>query len=184
MKKWLCLWVLLFSAVVSAGTVNGTPADHDQLRNLLKLTQEAINNDQPERLEPYLHKDYVITVMNQELVTKDHTLKQLFHDWFKKPDAILKSLRIAPEATIETRIYGDRFGLCYGTSVDTYELSDGREFAFDSKWTATLIKDAGQWKLLALHVGVDPIENPLIDGYRSGMGFGGVMIEFGRLLFD
>jgi hypothetical protein len=184
MKKWFCLLVLLFPAVVFAEAVSGTPADHDQLRHLLEMAQEAINNDNPDQLEAYLHKDYVITVMNQELVTKDRTLKELFNDWFKKPDAILKSLTVKPEATIETRIYDDRFGVCYGTSVDTYTLQDGREFSFDSKWTATVIKQDGQWKLLALHVGVDPIENPLIDGYRSGMGFGGVMIEFGRLLFD
>jgi hypothetical protein len=184
MKKWLIVFVMLFSATVLADAETGTQADHDQLRQLLKTAQEAVNSDHPELLEAYLHKDHVITVMNQELVNQERPLKQLLHDWFKKPDAILKGLRIAPEATIETRIYGGRFGVCYGTSVDTYELSDGREFAFDSKRTATVIKENGQWKLLALHVGVDPIENPLIDGYRGGLGFGGVMIEFSRLLFD
>ncbi|MEN8180722.1 MAG: nuclear transport factor 2 family protein [Pseudomonadota bacterium] len=184
MKKWFFVLIMVFFSSISAASDTGTQADHDQLRQLLKTAQEAVNSDRPELLEEYLHKDYIITVMNQEVVTQERPLKQLFHDWFKKPDAILKSLRIDPEATIETRIYGGRFGFCYGTSVDTYALSDGREFAFDSKWTATLIKEDEQWKLLALHVGVDPIENPLIDGYRSGLGFGGVMIEFGRLLFD
>ena len=183
MKILLFLLTLLFAALASAEGDNGTPADHDQLRGLLKAAREAVNSDRPELLEAHLHPDYVITVMNQELVTKDHPLEQLFHDWFKKPGAILKSLRIAPEATIETKIYDGRFGIVYGTSVDTYQLSDDREFSFDSKWTATVIKQGDEWKLLALHVGVDPIENPLIDGYRSGMGFGGVVIEFGRLLF-
>ena len=184
MKQCWFLLVMLLSTLVMAEGNSGTPADHEQLRRLLITAQESVNNDHPEQLEAYLHPDHVITVMNQELVTKERTLTQLFHDWFKKPDAVLKSLHVEPQASLQTKIYDGRFGICYGTSVDTYELSDGRKFDFDSKWTATLIKEDGQWKLLALHVGVDPIENPLIDGYRSGMGFGGVLIEFGRLLFD
>ena len=183
MQRLILFWVMLLPFVCTAATDTGTEADHQQLRELLKIARQAVNNDQPALLEEHLHPDYVITVMNQQVVTKDMTLEQLFHDWFKKPDAILKGLQIQPEATIKTNIYGDSFGVCYGTSADTYELSDGRKFTFDSKWTATLIKDDGQWKLLALHVGVDPISNPLIDGYRKGLGFGGVFIEFNRRLF-
>ena len=181
MKKLIFLVVLLTSTVTLAATDTGTEADHEQLRQLLTTVQEAVNNDQLELVEAHLHQDYVITVMNQEVVTKDWTLKQLFNEWFKKPDAFIKSLKIAPVASIETKIYDGRFGVCYGTSTDSYELADGRSFDFNSKWTATMIKEGDQWKLLALHVGVDPIENTLIDGYRTALGFGGVVIEISRL---
>jgi ketosteroid isomerase-like protein len=184
MKKLICIIALLTSTVTFAATNTGTEADHEQLRQLLIATQEAVNNDRLEELEAHLHEDYVITVMNQQIVTRDRTLTQLFNEWFKKPDAIIKSLKIAPVASVETRIYDGRFGFCYGTSTDSYELADGRSFAFESKWTATMIKQGDQWKLLALHVGVDPIENPLIDGYRAGFGFGGVLIEINRGLFN
>lgn len=184
MKKILFALLLLVSICASAATNTGTKADHEQLRQLLNTAQEAVNSDQPELLQAFLHKDYVITMMNQELVTQEKTLKQLFHDWFKKPGAILKGMHIEPEATIQSNIYEGRFGVSYGTSVDTYELSDGRSFTFNSKWTASMIKEDEQWKLVSLHIGVDPIENPLIDGYRSAFGFGGVIIEINRWLFD
>ena len=184
MKRLLAVSFLLVSFATCASTDTGTEADHEQLRQLLQQAQVAVNGDRPELLEAHLHKDYVITVMNQEVVTRDRTLVQLFHEWFKQPGAILKSLQTRPEASIKTNIYQGRFGVCYGTSVDTYELSDGRKFEFNSNWTATVIKEDDRWKLLALHVGVDPIENPLIDAYRSGLGFGGVLIEIGRRLFD
>jgi ketosteroid isomerase-like protein len=181
MKQLICIIAFLTSTVTLAATNTGTEADHEQLRQLLITVQEAVNKDQLDTLEAYLHEDYVITVMNQEVVTKEWTLTQLFNEWFKKPDAIIKSLKIAPVASIETNIYDGRFGVCYGTSIDSYELADGRSFEFNSKWTATMLKEGDQWKLLALHVGVDPIENTLIDGYRSAFGFGGVLIEIGRL---
>ncbi|MBT8127704.1 MAG: nuclear transport factor 2 family protein [Gammaproteobacteria bacterium] len=181
MKKLICIFALLTSTVTLAATNTGTEADHEQLRQLLISVQEAVNKDQIDMLEAHLHEDYVITVMNQEVVTKDWTLEQLFNEWFKKSDAFIKSLKIAPVASIETNIYDGRFGVCYGISTDSYELADGRSFEFNSKWTATMLKEGDQWKLLALHVGVDPIENTLIDGYRTALGFGGVLIEISRL---
>ena len=184
MKPLFFMLAMLIPITIPAATDTGTEADHDQLRQLLKTVQEAVNSDQPELLEAYLHKDYVITVINQEIATREKSLKQLFHEWFKKPDAILKRLHTEPEASIKTNIYGGQFGVCYGTSVDTYELADGRQFQFDSKWTATVIKEGERWKLLSLHVGVDPIDNPLIDGYRRAFGLGGVIIEINRRLFN
>ncbi|WP_078119791.1 DUF4440 domain-containing protein [Thiosocius teredinicola] len=184
MNNYLMVLLILLSFGATAATDTGTEEDHRQLRELLTMAQTAVNNDQPSLLQSHLHKDYVITVMNQEVLTDGRTVEQLFYDWFKKPDAVLKSMHVEPQATIKTNIYEGKFGICHGTSTDTYELADGRTFAFDSKWTASMIKEGDDWKLVALHVGVDPINNPLIDGYRSGLGFGGVAIEINRLLFE
>ena len=183
MKLLVFLISMSLSIICPAATDSGTEEDHAQLRDLLTKATEAVNTDHPEILDALLHPDHVITVMDQEVVSADKTVRQLFDEWFKNPDSPLKSLQIKPTATIRTNIYDGRFGVCYGTSVDLFKLRDGRSIQFDSKWTATLIKEDGRWKLLALHVGVNPIENELIDGYRSGLGFGGVGIELKRL-FD
>ena len=183
MKKLLFALMVLLSMCATAATDTGTEADHEQLRQLLNAAQEAVNNDQPELLDVHLHKDSVVTLMNQEVVTQGTSFKQVFYEWFKKPGAILKSLHTEPTASIRTKIYDGRFGVCYGTAVDTYDLSSGRQITFHSKWTATVIKEDEQWKLLALHVGVDPIKNPLIDGYRGAFGLQGVLIEINRRLF-
>ncbi len=183
MKALLFLLATLACTASWAATDTGTEADHAQLRQLLKIAREAINTNRPQLLESHLHKDYVINMMNQEVANQGKPLTQLFQEWFKQPGALLKSMHAVPTAAIKTNIYDGRFGVCYGTSVDTYQLKDGRSFTFDSKWTATVIKEREEWKLLALHVGVDPIDNPLIDGYRRAMGLGGVVIEIKRL-FD
>ena len=50
MKKLVFALLLLVSIGVSAATDTGTEADHDQLRQLLKTAQEAVNSDRPEML--------------------------------------------------------------------------------------------------------------------------------------
>lgn len=181
MKKLFILLAILISTGSGAATNTGTEADHDQLRQLLATAREAINAGQPELLVPFLHKDHIITVITQEIVNENKQIKQWYAEWFQKPDSPLQRMTTEPRASILTNIYDGKFGVCYGTSVDTYELKDGRTFKMDAKWTATVLKENGQWKLLALHVGVDPINNALIDSYRSALGLGGVMIEIKQL---
>lgn len=181
MKKLFILLAILISTGSEAATNTGTEADHDQLRQLLATAREAINAGQPELLVPFLHKDHVITVITQEIVNENKSIKQWYAEWFQKPGSPLQRMTTEPKASILTNIYDGKFGVCYGASIDTYELKDGRTFKMDAKWTATVLKENGQWKLLALHVGVDPINNALIDSYRSALGLGGVMIEIKQL---
>ena len=35
------------------------------------------------------------------------------------------------------------------------------------RWTATVIKEGDAWKVAAVHVGVDPLDNPILSGAVS-----------------
>ena len=182
MNKLITILFIFFLPIsVNSATDTGTEADHEQLREMLVLVTEAINSGEPTQLDQYLHKDFAVTLMTQEVMTQQKPIKHYFDKWFNKEGSLIKSMMTDPEASIRTNIYDGKFGMVYGTTVDTYGLKDGREFSFNAGWTATLIKEENEWKLLALHVGVNPINNPLINGYRSWMGLGGVGIEIGRL---
>jgi hypothetical protein len=51
------------------------------------------------------------------------------------------------------QIYTATFAVARGSTKERYELADGRGFDFDGRWTATAIRDNGQWKVLAVHAG-------------------------------
>jgi ketosteroid isomerase-like protein len=183
MYKRILMTLLCLAPIVplSAAGGSGTEEDHEELRKLLTLVKEATDQNRAELLKPYLHEDFVMTVLNQQVAVGRDGLEKLFDDWFQQEGAPLKSLVIEPAATVPTRIVDDRFGTVYGTSADTYELADGDKFVFNSHWTATVLKEDGRWKVVTVHVGVDPLDNPLINAYRKAMGLGGVAIEFGKL---
>ena len=55
----------------------------------------------------------------------------------------------------------------------------------DTRWSATLVKEDGNWKVAMLHVGTDFLDNPVLDGlekYASifgiGAGIGGLLLGF------
>jgi hypothetical protein len=47
--------------------------------------------------------------------------------------------------------------------MERYELADGRGFDIAGRWTATMIKDNGQWRILAIHAGTNFLDNPVIN---------------------
>jgi hypothetical protein len=137
--------------------------DHEALRGLLKVFTEAFNSRNIEPLTPYLHKDFTVTMVNQDLVTSPKELKGYLDKQFNGPGAILKDVRIQPETDIPTVFLEGRFGINRGGSTDTYTLKDGRTFVLKTRWTGTAIKQDGQWKVLNAHIGLNIIDNPILD---------------------
>jgi hypothetical protein len=158
----------MFFACLVAGIARGAEAekdkkDHDELRALLKTFTQAFNSRQIEPLVPYLHKDFSVTMVNQDLVTTPKGMKDYLDKQFTGPGAILKDARIQPEPDIPTIFFEGRFGINRGSSTDTYTLKDGRVFVLKTRWTGTAIKEDGKWKALNAHIGLNIIDNPILD---------------------
>jgi len=153
---------------LSAGRVAGADGeqdkrDHDELRALLKLFTQSFNSRNIDALLPYLHKDFSVTMVNQDVVTTAKDLKGYIDKQFNAPDSPLKNVQIAPEADIRTVLFDGRFGVNRGSSTDTYTLKDGRVFTLQTRWTGTAIQDEGKWKVLNAHIGLNILDNPILD---------------------
>jgi hypothetical protein len=141
--------------------------DHDELRALLKIFTQAFNTRQIAPLEPYLHKNFSVTMVNQDLVTKPGEITTYLDKQFNAPGALLQDVKIQPEADILTEFYEGRIGVNRGGSTDTYVLKDGRSFTLKTRWSGAAIYQDGKWKVLTAHIGLNPLENPIIDALDS-----------------
>ena len=158
---------LLSGGAATAGEEDPNKKDHDELRVLLKIFTDAFNSGNVEPLVPHLHKDFSVTMINQDLVTNRETLNDYLKKRLTAPQSPLKDVKIAPEADISTVFFNGRFGVNRGSSTDTYTLKDGRVFTLKTRWTGTAIQEDGKWKVLNAHIGLNPIENPIIDGVEK-----------------
>jgi hypothetical protein len=106
-------------------------------------------------------------MVNQDLVTTPAELKGYIDKQFSGPGALLKDVRIEPEPDIPTVFFEGRFGINRGGSTDTYTLKDGRVFVLKTRWTGTAIKQDGKWKVLNAHIGLNIIDNPILDAMNQ-----------------
>ena len=52
-------------------------------------------------------------------------------------------------------------------------MADGRSFDMAGRWTATMIKEDGQWKLLAIHSGTNFLDNPVLNAVEKSTVYTG-----------
>ncbi len=123
---------------------------------------KAVNAVDVDLMAPLLSEKVSITMVDQSVITSPKELKDYFRKMFQAEGALLKSVHIDPSADMETVFLNDSLGINRGSSTDSYTLKSGREVVFHTRWTSTVIKDGGKWKLLTLHVGVNFLDNPVL----------------------
>jgi len=137
-------------------------ADHDALRALRAKAVVAINSQDSRALASCCAREFVFTAIDQTVVTNEAQFAALFDRMFRGKAAIVTSLKADPEAAILTRFIDQNTGICYGSTKDTYTMKDGRVVVMNARWTATVVKENGEWKVAAAHVGVDFLNNPVL----------------------
>jgi hypothetical protein len=178
----LCFIALL---IASSAFAQQREQDHEELRAMLKTATEAMNTRNFDALVPLFHNTFSITTVDQKLFTNLAEFKAYYESLYNGENAPLKSIVFKPEADALTEFVGENIGLSHGTSTDTYNFSDGDTRVMASRWTATVIKDNGKWKIVNLHIGANLFDNPVVSAVKSyaykagiGAGLGGLIVGF------
>ncbi len=188
MKKLHARCLLVCSAIfliAGGAAAEERQQDHDELRALLRTATEAMNSKNFDALTPLFHGKCSITTVDQKLFTNVADFKTYCEGLSKGDKAVVKSIVFKPEADALTEFVGDNIGLSHGVSTDAYTFPDGDVRTMTSRWTATVIKDNGKWKILNLHIGTNFLDNPVVAAlkgyvYKAGLGggAGGLIVGF------
>jgi ketosteroid isomerase-like protein len=172
---------IAFCLLLAARPLSAQPAsqaaDHEALRKLNTDVINAINTRDMQRVDALLNKPFMSTLVSQDSFTDVNRLKAYYDDLFTRPILRFKKITLAAEADEPAQIYTGTFAVARGSTNDVYELADGRTFTVPGRWTATVIKNGGQWKILAVHTGVNFVDNPVITAIEKStlyFGAGGV----------
>ena len=134
-------------------------ADHAALRALKAVYEQAVRDNQIDRLGPYLHQDFHGVMVTGRSVNSLGDLQQFWRDMknlIGERGTYMTTLN--PERSI---ILGD-IALARGTTDDVVKTDDGTEFKFSSQWTATLQRDGASWKIRSVQGTMDPVANPFV----------------------
>lgn len=137
-------------------------ADHQALRELLKKAVDAINAQNVPGLQGCFAKEFVFTSPDQMVITSGEELQAYYERFFTNAEAPITKMQTEVQADILTRFTAANAGYCYGTSLDIYTLKNGRQVKINSRWTAVVVKENDAWKVAAVHVGVNFLDNPVM----------------------
>lgn len=162
-KTILFLFVFLMCVSVAAFAEENRDADHNKLRELKSKVTNAFNKRDAREIASCFTEKFSITTIDQTTLTSVPEIENYFYKFFVAKDAIVADLKVVPEASVPTEFVDSDNGYCYGKTIETYKMKDGRSVSMESKWTAALHRENGEWKIAAIHAGVDFLDNPVLD---------------------
>lgn len=137
-------------------------ADSEQLRQLREsLTEAVLAGDVEKQIEKVI-PDVVTIWQNNQVAVGHDGLREFFSDIGSAGEEnIFRGYTERPTSDKVTILPGGNTAIAYGKSVPHYKWL-GLDFDLENRWSATLLKLDGQWKLAAYHVSGNIVDNPVL----------------------
>jgi hypothetical protein len=138
----------------------------------------ALNARDYTKLLPQLTPGVVITFQNSEVARGRDGVKTLLEQNTKGPGGMVQNFRIDAKADDTPKSYGESTAVITGSATETFLMANGKNLELDGRWTATVVREEGQWRLAALHTSADIFTNPMIEATKKA----GTMASVASLL--
>ncbi|MDF1842550.1 MAG: nuclear transport factor 2 family protein [Rubripirellula sp.] len=150
------------------GNESSQKADREQLLQLREaLTEAVIAGDVEEQIK-YVLPD-VVTIWQTNQVAQGHDgLRDFLSEVSPGGENIFQGYTERPTSDNVTILPGSNTAIAHGTSVPHYKWL-GMEFDLENRWSATLLKTDGQWKLATYHVSGNLIDNPVLTAAKQAI---------------
>jgi ketosteroid isomerase-like protein len=169
-------WFALILTLALAAPVFAQAEDpaHGELRAMRTALLDAITKQDIDKVLPLLHPNVVVTWQNGE-VNRGHAGVRAFFERMGRQS--FGGYKVPPEPDELTILHGGTTGISFGRSVGQFNLL-GSSWEFENRWTATLVKQNGQWLVASYHVSWNALDNPLLNtATRSlAMAAGGALL--------
>lgn len=142
-----------------APTTGSEDPVHTELRALKANLLEAIKSRDIEAMLKFTTPEVVVTWQNNEVCRGHDDLRKFYAEL--GADAF-KAYKVEPTADTLTTTFGGDAGVVAGHSVGSYSLF-GKDYEFDNRWTAAVVKKDGQWLLASYHVSLNALDNPILN---------------------
>ena len=156
----------LFAALFIAITVHSQPAtspDADAAKAIGELRDGLVgsfNSGDIDRLLTFLDTNAVVTWQNGEVCEGPSAVKAYYERMMKGDKPIVSKVTADPKI-LGRHVQGE-WAVSWGNLNDLFVLTDGRELALDSRFTATLVRRGDHWRVSAFHVSVNAFENSVM----------------------
>ncbi|MCC2098370.1 MAG: DUF4440 domain-containing protein [Hyphomicrobiales bacterium] len=180
-RATITAFMALWPAFAMAQTT-GTPDDHDALRALKEKAVAVVNNRDYATARAILHDPFMATVITQDAFTDFNDVKSFFEGLYTRDFLRMKEIHFSAEADDYSTVYTGTFALTKGSTLERYELADGRSFDMKGRWTAVSIKDGNEWKIAAIHMGTNFLDNPVLNAIEKSVMWTGAGGAAGGLL--
>jgi ketosteroid isomerase-like protein len=161
----------------AAAQSDAPPADraqlaaiHAELRAVKDRLVQAVNTKNSAALMAEVTPDVAFTAINNDSVVGIDKLKAYYDKMLTGSSRFLNDFSISAEADDLSRLYANNtVAVATGHADARLDLraGSGMKYTLPLRWTATLSRSDGSWKLAAIHFSADLSDNPYLTALSS-----------------
>jgi len=134
-------------------------ADHEALRKIKAVYEEAVKSDDLTKLSPHLGANITAVTPTGEEVKGAKELQSYFKSIW---NLIGKGGTYQVKVNVtNTDLYAD-IAVSYGTTDEFVKTAEGKEYKFPMLWTAVARRDGDGWKAIRMHGSMNPLTNVFV----------------------
>ena len=156
----LAAWPFLASSVAIAQTPESEAAD------LATSLADSIGSGDFARAGTLLAPDVVVTFQNGDVSRGRDDAVKYANGMFNGQGALVQAYSGAPVVTGVATV-DESTRVVTGTSTDRMTLSSGAPMVLETRWTATIARRDGAWKIASLHLSTNMLDNPIIEKMKT-----------------
>ena len=158
-----------FAAAQEPPTQEPDAEVHNALRQLKATMEKAMNERDLDTIVAHVDPNVVFTTMNGDVCRGPQQIGAYFDKMLRAPGHIVKDVKVSFEVDQLTTLYGGDTGIATGSSKDHYELTDGKTFDINGRWTCTMIRSGDRWVIAAFHYSANVFDNPILGEYKAAI---------------
>jgi ketosteroid isomerase-like protein len=191
----LLLVANLLHALPAAAESAGKPADqaqlaaiHTELRAVKDRMVQAVNTKNIAALMADVTPDVAFTAINNDTVIGIDKVKAYYDKMLTGSSRFLNDFSMSAEPDDLSRLYANNtIAVATGSANVMLDLrgGSGMKYTLPLRWTATLSRSNGPWKLAAIHFSADLSDNPYLTAMSTfwkwaaaGIGLAGLAIGY------
>lgn len=153
---------------------------HDELRAVRSALLAALESRDIDALVATLHPDIVLTTTTGE-VARGHQGIRDYADRMLVGDGALVQAFDFDVTSDELSIFhnGGDTAIAWGPSADAYTFGDGSEIVMNTRWSATLVREGGTWRIVNVHSSLPAFDNVVLEqatAFYPWVGGGGLAV--------
>jgi ketosteroid isomerase-like protein len=153
-------------------TPSDTAAVHNELRRLRDEMLAAWERRDIDGVLAHVDPNIVVTWQNGEVSRGPDGIRRFYQEMLGGEGSILSDLKSTLTVDDLSILEGPDTAIAFGSihdqftfkrALSTAAIGAGKTLSLTSRWTATVVKKAGEWKLASYHVSANVFSNPVQD---------------------
>lgn len=176
----MLLLLLLWNLPQSALAANVSSEDLKSIIRTRDIALEALNTRDFSKVAPYLHPNFTITTVDNQVF---HKVPEFEKYWNQQFSNTIQDIKMNFKGDTLRTFLTPEIDVATGEAITTFSFKDGKSANMDVRWTAVLQKLQDKWLIQSLHFSSNLLNNPVLNAAQQlgktlaiGAGIGGFLI--------